>query len=98
MLATWGASDFGDYYGTFTLSASRGPVATFNISLPSNPQIYGLPSVSPLSGGPIDVDTPMTIAVYLKTGSPSPLPFTMAVKGPANTVTVTVSPYFVPIG
>jgi hypothetical protein len=83
--ATWGASDFGDYYGTFTLSASGGQVASFSISLPSNPQIYGLPSVVPLSGGPVDVGTPITISVYLKTGSPSPLPFTMAVAGPANT-------------
>jgi RNA polymerase sigma factor (sigma-70 family) len=89
--ATWSPTEIVYYAGSFTLSASGGTVATFSITAPDL-QIYGQPSVSPSTGGPVQVGKPVQIGVYLLANSPSPIPFTMTVKGPANSVTVTVSP------
>jgi len=89
--ATWSPTEIVYYAGSFTLSASGGTVATFSITAPDL-QIYGLPSVSPSTGGPVQVGKPVQIGVYLLANSPSPIQFTMTVKGPANSITVTVSP------
>jgi len=95
--ATWNPTETVYYVGTFTLSAARNSVASFSVSLPSDSAVYGLPSASPSTGGPLQLNMPVQITVSLRTGPPTLLAFPVTVKGPANTVTVTVSPYFPPI-
>lgn len=97
MTAVWAPTETVYYVGTFTLSAARNSVSSFSVSLPSDSEVYGLPSASPSTGGPLQPNMPIQITVSLRTGPPTLLAFPVTVKGPANTVTVTVSPYFPPI-
>lgn len=95
--AVWNPTETVYYVGTFTLSAARNSVSSFSVSLPSDSEVDGLPSASPSTGGPLAPNMPVQITVSLRTGPPTLVAFPVTVKGPANTVTVTVSPYFPPI-
>ncbi|HLK42710.1 MAG TPA: hypothetical protein VKV34_05165, partial [Thermoleophilia bacterium] len=77
---------------TFTLTAQGGTVQSFTVELPSNPALYGTPSISPSTGGPLAAGSSVPITVSLL-GNPNPQlrEFVLTVQPGAIAVTVTAS-------